>query len=164
MMFEPRPSFRGASRRWRCSDFSEDPVKRPSKAIVVAGVVLLAGGAWWLCGQDAKNPVFRTKVALVVLSFTVTDNKGHYINGLKPGDFRILEDGIVEKISTFAEGNKPAVQVGDDGSLRPLIASGSEPSKPGIFPRSDAFVVTIVFFPFHTTNFSYLPFSYAPSP
>jgi hypothetical protein len=90
----------------------------PAKAIILSSVVLLAGGAWWLSGQDAKNPVFRTKVDLVVLSFTVSDNKGHYINNLKPGDFRILEDGIVEKISTFAEGNKPAVQVGDDGSVR----------------------------------------------
>ena len=79
----------------------------------------------WLAAQEAKNPVFRTKVDLVVLSFTVTDSKGHYINGLKPGDFRILEDGIVEKISTFAEGNKPAVQVNDDGSVRPLLADGS---------------------------------------
>ena len=61
-------------------------------------------------------PVFRIKVDMVVLSFTVTDNKGHYINGLKPTDFRILEDGIVEKISTFAEGNKPPVQVADDGT------------------------------------------------
>ena len=101
-------------------------MKMPSKAIILSSVVLLAGGAWWLYGQDAKNPVFRTKVDLVVLSFTVSDNKGHYVNNLKPGDFRILEDGIAEKISTFAEGNKPAVQVSDDGSVRPLIASGSE--------------------------------------
>ena len=66
--------------------------------------MLLAGGAWWLYGQDAKNPVFRTKVDLVVLSFTVTDSKGRYINGLKPNDVRITEDGILQRISTFAEG------------------------------------------------------------
>ncbi len=136
-------------------------MKMPSKAIILSSVVLLAGGAWWLYGQDAKNPVFRTKVDLVVLSFTVSDNKGHYVNNLKPGDFRILEDGIVEKISTFAEGNKPALQVGDDGSLRPLIASGSEPSKPGIDPRSDAFVGTNVFVLFDTSNFMYRGFVYA---
>ena len=40
------------------------------------------------------STVFRVKVDMVVLSFTVTDSKGHYINGLKPTDFRILEDGI----------------------------------------------------------------------
>jgi hypothetical protein len=44
------------------------------------------------------RPTFRVKVDMVVLSFQVTDNKGHYINGLKPKDFRILEDGISQKI------------------------------------------------------------------
>ena len=32
------------------------------------------------------RPTFRIKVDLVVLSFTITDNKGHYVNGLKPLD------------------------------------------------------------------------------
>ena len=132
------------------------------KTVIVSAVLMLGGGALWLLGQEAKNPVFRTKVDLVVLSFTVTDNKGHYINNLKPGEFRILEDGIVEKISTFAEGNKPPVQVNDDGSVRPLLASsGGEGSKPGIDPRSDAFVGTNVFILFDTSNFMYRGFVYA---
>jgi len=127
---------------------------------LVAGCATIS--AVWLMAQEAKTPVFRTKVDLVVLSFTVTDNKGRYINGLKPSDFRILEDGILEKISTFAEGNKPAVQVGEDGSLRPLIESGpGESSKPGIDPRSDAFVGTNVFVLFDTSNFMYKGFVYA---
>jgi Ca-activated chloride channel family protein len=136
-------------------------VRIPSKIVILSSAVLLAGGAAWLAGQEAKTPVFRTKVDLVVLSFTVTDNKSHYINGLKPSDFRILEDGIVEKISTFAEGNKPALQVNDDGTVRPLIEAGSEPSKPGIDPRSDAFVGTNVFVLFDTSNFMYRGFVYA---
>jgi Ca-activated chloride channel homolog len=132
------------------------------KTVIVSAVLALGGGALWLLGQEAKNPVFRTKVDLVVLSFTVTDNKGRYINNLKPGEFRILEDGIVEKISTFAEGNKPPVQVNDDGSVRPLLAgSVGEGSKPGIDPRSDAFVGTNVFILFDTSNFMYRGFVYA---
>ena len=134
------------------------------KTVIVSTVLALGGGALWLLGQEAKNPVFRTKVDLVVLSFTVTDNKGHYINNLKPGEFRILEDGILEKISTFAEGNKPPVQVNDDGSVRPLLAgsgAGGEGSKPGIDPRSDAFVGTNVFILFDTSNFMYRGFVYA---
>lgn len=132
------------------------------KTVIVSAVLALGGGALWLLGQETKNPVFRTKVDLVVLSFTVTDNKGHYINNLKPGEFRILEDGIVEKISTFAEGNKRPVQVNDDGSVRPLLAgSVGEGSKPGIDPRSDAFVGTNVFILFDTSNFMYRGFVYA---
>ena len=133
----------------------------PLKIVILSTAILFAGGALWISGQEAKTPVFRTKVDLVVLSFTVTDNKSHYINGLKPSDFRILEDGIVEKISTFAEGNKPAVQVNDDGTVRPLIDAGVEPSKPGIDPRSDAFVGTNVFVLFDTSNFMYRGFVYA---
>ena len=132
-----------------------------SKLVILSSVVLLAAGALWLSAQEAKNPVFRARVDLVVLSFTVTDSKGHYINGLKPGEFKILEDGIVEKISTFAEGNKPAVQVNDDGSVRPLLADGSTAAKPGIDPRSDAFVGTNVFVLFDTSNFMYRGFVYA---
>jgi Ca-activated chloride channel family protein len=138
-------------------------VRISSRTVILAAAILLAGGAVWIRGQEAKGPVFRTKVDLVVLSFTVTDSKGHYINGLKPGDFRILEDGIVEKISTFAEGNKPALQIGEDGSVRPLIGSdNAQPSsRLAIDPRSDAFVGTNVFILFDTSNFMYRGFVYA---
>src|SRR5260370_8927086 len=135
MISAPRPSSRGASRRRLCNNLAEDLVKMPAKAIILSSVVLLAGGAWWLSGQDAKNPVFRTKVDLVVLSFTVSDNKGHYINNLKPCDFRSLEHGIVAKISTFAEGNKPAAHAPDHGTLPPSIASSRHPSQPATAPR-----------------------------
>ena len=71
-----------------------------------------------LFAQD--RPTFRVKVDMVVLSFTVTDNKGHYINGLKPKDLRMLEDGIPQKMNTFAEGNKPPVEVVADGTVKPI--------------------------------------------
>jgi Ca-activated chloride channel homolog len=114
--------------------------------------------------QEAR-PTFRVKVDMVVLSFTVTDSKGHYINGLKPGDFRLTEDGIGQKINTFGEGNKPPVQVLDNGTVRPLVASvdgaltGSEGSVTEV--RSDAFVGTNVFVLFDTSNYMYRGFVYA---
>ena len=159
-MSAPKLSFRGASRKQRCSDLQENLVTIRAKLVILASVISIAGGAVWLSAQEAKNPVFRSKVDLVVLSFTVTDSKGKYINNLKPSDFRILEDGIVEKISTFAEGNNPALQVADDGSVRPLLDGNSAP-KPGIDPRSDAFVGTNVFVLFDTSNFMYRGFVYA---
>ncbi len=132
-----------------------------SQLVIFASVITLAGGALWLRAQEARGPVFRTRVDLVVLSFTVTDSKNKYITGLKPGDFKILEDGIGEKISTFAEGSNPPVQVNDDGSVRPLLADGTGAPKPGIDPRSDAFVGTNVFVLFDTSNFMYRGFVYA---
>ena len=99
---------------------------------------------------------------MVVLTFTVTDNRSRYINGLKPGDFRILEDGIAQKIATFSEGSKPAVQVLADGGTRPIVpseeAASAPPGSPG---AADALVGTNVFVLFDTSNYMYRGFVYA---
>jgi len=110
-----------------------------------------------------ERPIFRVKVDMVVLTFTVTDSRGRYINGLKPNDFRILEDGIVQKVATFSEGNKPALQVMADGSTRPLLTSGENPNPdaPGLEGRADALVGTNVFVLFDTSNYMYRGFVYA---
>lgn len=113
------------------------------------------------------RPIFRVKVDLVVLSFTITDNKGHYVNGLKASDFRILEDGIPQKLTTFSEGNKPPVEVAADGTTKPIVldvpaaptTSGS--NAPAAETRSDAFVGTNVFVLFDTSNYMYRGFVYA---
>ena len=115
-----------------------------------------------LCGQDAPRPVFRVKVDMVVLTFTVTDSRGRYINGLKPGDFRILEDGIAQKVATFAEGSKPAVQVMPDGTTRPIVAPAEDAAAaPGPERPADALLGTNVFILFDTSNYMYRGFVYA---
>ncbi len=123
---------------------------------------LRAGTLLWLprglaSGQD--RPTFRVKVDMVVLSFTVTDSKGRYVNGLKPDDFRILEDGIPQRINTFAEGNRPPLQILDDGTARPLVTAQADPERGGI--ATDAFVGTNVFILFDTSNYMYRGFVYA---
>ena len=117
---------------------------------------MAAGGA--LLAQD-QRPIFRVKVDMVVLSFQVTDSKNHYINGLKPSDFRIYEDGILQKVSTFAEGANTPVAVNSDGSTRPMLDAKKD-ALPGI-ERPDAFVGTNVFVLFDTSNFMYRGFVYA---
>jgi len=108
------------------------------------------------------RPTFRIKVDLVVLSFTITDNKGHYVNGLKPSDFRILEDGIPQKLTTFSEGNKPPVEVAADGTFKPIVVDSAVTGVvPGTETRSDAFVGTNVFVLFDTSNYMYRGFVYA---
>lgn len=117
-------------------------------------------------GARESRPTFRVKVDMVVLSFTVTDSKGHYINGLKPSDFRLTEDGIAQKINTFGEGNKPPVQVLDNGTTRPVMVATDASSGPpeGSAPsevHSDSFVGTNVFVLFDTSNYMYRGFVYA---
>src|SRR6202163_1519721 len=103
------------------------------------------------------RPTFRVKVDLVVLSCTITDNKGHYINGLQPKDFRILEDGIPQKLSSFAEGNKPPLEVQADGSMRPMQIT----EQVKVEGRPDAVVRPNVFVLFDTSNYMYRGFVYA---
>ena len=79
--------------------------------------------AGWLRAQDAPRPV-------VVLKVAVTDRQSLYINGLTPGDFRVFEDGILQKTSTFA---KPPLLMNDDGTTR-LLPDGKpagEAGRPG---------------------------------
>jgi VWFA-related protein len=120
---------------------------------------LAAGGAVLHAQESGQRPIFRVKVDMVVLSFTVTDNKNNYVNGLKPGDFRIYEDGILQKLNTFGEGAKTPVAVLEDGKTQPLSA-GSKETGSGL-DRPDAFVGTNVFVLFDTSNFMYRGFVYA---
>jgi Ca-activated chloride channel family protein len=124
--------------------------------------LLLTGSAVaTLFAQEPRTPVFRSSVDLVVLSFTVTDSKGKYVNGLKPSDFRIMEDGIKEKIATFSEGSRPAMQVMDDGSLKAIAPQEAEEKLVKPLPSSDSFAGTNVFVLFDTSNFMYKGFVYA---
>jgi VWFA-related protein len=125
------------------------------RGFIGAGV----GGA--LFAQDAQHAMLHLKVDvnMVVLSFQVTDSKNHYVNGLKPADFKIYEDGILQRISTFAEGASTPMAVSPDGSTRPMVEAKKEEA-PGM-DRPDAFVGTNVFVLFDTSNFMYRGFVYA---
>src|SRR5437879_11439868 len=60
-------------------------------------------------GSEAQqSPDLHVVVNMVQLNVAVTDKNGNYITGLRPQDFAIVEDGIAEKVATFAEGNEPA--------------------------------------------------------
>jgi VWFA-related protein len=126
------------------------------KAHRFLGMAGMVAAALW--GQERPSTVFRVKVDMVVLSFTVTDSKGRYINGLKPADFRVLEDGILQRVTTFAEGSRPALQVMEDGSTRPVLSAGRDAASDS---RADSFIGTNVFILFDTSNYMYRGFVYA---
>jgi Ca-activated chloride channel homolog len=120
---------------------------------------MAAGGALLRAQEGGQRPVFRVKVDLVVLSFTVTDSKNHYVNTLKPSDIKIYEDGILQKMNTFAQGVKPPVQLTADGKTLPLVES--QPEGGAALERPEAFIGTNVFVLFDTSNFMYRGFVYA---
>ena len=123
------------------------------------GFIGAGAGGLILSAQEQPHTIFRVKVDMVVLSFQVTDSKNHYINGLKPTDFKIYEDGILQRVSTFAEGANTPVAVSPDGTTRPLVEAKKE-EIPGM-DRPDAFVGANVFVLFDTSNFMYKGFVYA---
>lgn len=135
-----------------------------------AAIAATLGGFWTAYSQDRiENPdqaTFHVKVEMVVLSFTVTDKKGRYVNGLKPGDFRVYEDNIREKIATFAEGNRAPVEVLPDGRTKPLPPPTAESASSGlpnpnlVRVRPDSMGAN-VFILFDTSNYMYRGFVYA---
>ncbi len=135
---------------------------------IVSGVGIAALGAGlWVRAQDQDQTTFRVKVDMVVLSFTVTDQKGKYVNGLKPRDMRIFEDEIPQKIATFTEGNHAPLQVLENGQTKPLRGTLASATDPGGVPdpnvvdlRSEA-GGTNVFVLFDTSNYMYRGFVYA---
>jgi Ca-activated chloride channel homolog len=119
---------------------------------------VLSGGVWLKAQED---PTFRVKVDMVVLSFAVTDQKGKYVNGLKPKDIRIYEDDIQEKMATFAEGNHPPLQVLENGETRPIHTEEVMSDDPNAVNLRSAGTGTNVFVLFDTSNYMYRGFVYA---
>jgi len=103
---------------------------------------------------------------MVVVSVTVTDNHGKYVNGIRPSDFKVYEDDIPQKIATFAEGNHAPLQVLENGSTRAMRAAGTPEGGNGMPPngvvdlRQDS-TGTNVFVLFDTSNYMYRGFVYA---
>ena len=127
-------------------------------ALTVGFVVATASGNF---AQD--NPDIHVVVNMVQLNVAVTDKKGNYVTSLKPEDFQILEDGIVEKPATFAEGNGPARNLGDVGSqpfggaqgAAGLLAPGSPQTLNDLISGANVFIL------FDTSDYMYRGFVFA---
>lgn len=133
-------------------------VRKCYRLMAWTSAALLPLGAW-LFAQDQTT--FRVKVDMVVLGFTVIDQKGKYVNGLKPKDFTVYEDNIAEKLATFAEGNHAPLQVLANGETKPVrLDTDDEPEQNVVDLRSGG-TGTNVFVLFDTSNYMYRGFVYA---
>ena len=73
--------------------------------------------------QDSFSTI-KVNVRLVEVYATVLDHKGKYVDGLKSEDFRILEDGQPQRISTFesnADAISCAILLDTTGSMREAL-------------------------------------------
>jgi VWFA-related protein len=121
-----------------------------------------------LCvGVEAQeSPDVHVVVNLVQLNVAVTDKDGNYITGLRPKDFTVVEDGIAEKVATFAEGNEPVLRVVEPAEAETPgnPASGSTMvSNAGDSPHTLNSLVAgaNVFVLFDTSNYMYRGFVFA---
>src|ERR1700758_3151575 len=83
-----------------------EPMRRKSFLLLLIPLLLVLSDETGSQAQESPN--FHVVVNMVQLNVAVTDRKGNYITGLQPSDFAIVEDGILEKTATFAEGDEPA--------------------------------------------------------
>jgi VWFA-related protein len=55
-------------------------------------------------GEPVEGPSFRSDAITVTVDTSVLDNKGNFIPGIPRGNFRILEDGVPQTVSSFGQG------------------------------------------------------------
>ena len=68
--------------------------------------------------------VFKSGVAMVALSVTVTDARGQNVSGLTADDFAVYEDGVQQPVSLFGSGHVPldvALVLDTSTSMVPLM-------------------------------------------
>lgn len=80
--------------------------------------------------QQQSDYVFRTGSELVLVNVTVRDKNGKFVQGLKPGDFTILEDNKPQKVVSFDVENVDAVPTSDVAQANPLPESTAGPANP----------------------------------
>jgi VWFA-related protein len=88
-------------------------------------------------GPDDSRGVIRARVDMVVVPVTVKDSSGELVDDLRDDEFRVLEDGVEQKIALFSTDTSPlsTVVLLDDG----MKAKTSERVKQTLVAVSGAF-------------------------
>ncbi len=102
-------------------------------------------------GQDVnagkQGSTIRIDVGLVVLHTSVLDDRGKFVDGLKPENFRIFEDKVEQKLSTFKREDVPVsmgLVIDNSGSMRdkrPRVNEAALTLVESSNPQDEAFVV-----------------------
>jgi VWFA-related protein len=129
-------------------------------------LLLLSGAGDRIAAQD--SPHIHVVVNMVQLNVAVTDKNGNYITGLRPENFAITEDGIPEKLATFAEGNGPTRALFDlaQGDKTGKGSESGDPPSPneaagGPITLDSLVAGANVFILFDTSNYMYRCFVFA---
>jgi len=66
-------------------------------------------GSDLMVSRDLESYLFEARVNLVTLDVTVTDKRDKYVYGLDKKDFRVYEDGVLQKTTHFTREERPLV-------------------------------------------------------
>jgi len=92
-----------------------------------------------------KGYTFGVNVDVILMYTSVFDKNGHFVSGLAKDSFKIYEDGIEQKITSFAQEDVPVsmgILLDLSGSMRgnrsgkqsrSRLYSGKQPSGSGVF-------------------------------
>jgi VWFA-related protein len=95
---------------------------------------ILCAGMACLAQQQPEGLVIKTESAAVAVDVIVTDHKGHHVEGLSAGDFKLYEDNAPQSIASFLPPPARAESRRVEG--RPVVtapassAARSEPEPP----------------------------------
>jgi Ca-activated chloride channel family protein len=62
-------------------------------------------------GQQPQAPLYPVAVQAVALDVLVTDREGRFVSGLKPSDFRVLDEGVAQPLSFFSPDRTPVTMI-----------------------------------------------------
>ncbi len=97
--------------------------------------------------KKGREYTINVDVNLVVLHATVVDKRGRLVNDLKQGNFRVVEDGVPQKLAVFTHADIPVtmgIVIDDSGSMRDKRAAVNAAAVTFVKtsnPQDQAFVV-----------------------
>ena len=98
-------------------------------------------------GGEKQGSTIKVDVGLVVLHTTVLDDRGKFADGLKPENFRVYEDKVEQKLTTFKREDVPVsmgLVIDNSGSMRdkrPRVNEAALTLVESSNPQDEAFVV-----------------------
>jgi VWFA-related protein len=98
-------------------------------------------------GQEKDGARIKVNVNLVVLHTSVLDDRNHFVDGLKPENFRVFEDRVEQKLSVFKREDIPVslgLIIDNSGSMhdkRPRVNAAAITFVQTSNPQDEVFVV-----------------------
>lgn len=127
----------------RSVEAAPDASAAPAQSAPPSEVKTVAPGSVPAGDLNSRDQLYRlvTVVNQVVIPVTVKDPSGHLVEGLQPGDFQVLENGVVQKVNFFTSDPFPlSAAVVIDSGLNDLTlrkVNATMPALLGAFSQYD---------------------------